>query len=177
MPVDLVAHDPTWRNRAGAEAARFGRLVATAGLVTVHHIGSTAIAGICAKPIIDLIPEVGSVAALDGLRPEIERAGYEWHGEYGLPGRRYCTREERGARVAHLHCYERGSPEIARHLAFRDYLVAHPAVARAYEVVKMRCRDEHPSDSRAYTEAKGAWIRGVEAEAMRWVVMGRPGAA
>jgi GrpB-like predicted nucleotidyltransferase (UPF0157 family) len=165
IPVVLVPHDPRWAELARPESERFGRLVA---LEEAHHIGSTAIAGIRAKPILDLMPVVTTHAEIDGARSMLEAAGYAWWGEYGLSGRRYFTRDEEGVRIANVHVYERGSAAIARHLAFRDYLRAHPDVARAYDEEKARACALHPGDSYAYTDEKAAFIRRVEADALRW---------
>lgn len=168
FPVELVSHDRAWAEEARREAER---LVGALGrdLETVHHIGSTAIPGIHAKPILDLIPVLASDAALDEARAAIESLGYGWWGECGLPGRRYCTLDDvqTGRRRVQLHCYASGSPEIARHLAFRDYLRARPDAARAYEAEKMRCRELHPLNSHAYAECKSDWIRRVQEEALR----------
>jgi len=65
-----------------------------------------------------------------------------------------------------LHVFETGSPHIERHLAFRDFLRAHPEKARSYEAVKLRSRDQHPDNSHAYSNAKSAWIVATEAEAI-----------
>ena len=157
-----------WAELAQREAESFGRLLGDA-LVRVHHIGSTSIPGIWAKPVIDLIPEVRDISRLDELRPEIEAAGYEFWGEYGLPGRRFCPRiDPFQGRVANVHCYQSGSSEIRRHLAFRDYLRAHPTLATEYEAEKFRARDLHPSNLFAYNDEKNAWIRRVELEALEW---------
>ena len=138
-------------------------------LVAVHHIGSTAVPGLCAKPIIDLMPLATDLADLDRERVCVEALGYQWHGELGIAGRRYCTlSDETGARIVQLHIFQSDSPHAARHLAFRDYLRAHPAAARAYENEKRRARDLHPHDSHAYTDEKSAWIQTVEAVSLRW---------
>jgi GrpB-like predicted nucleotidyltransferase (UPF0157 family) len=145
-------------------------------LVAIHHVGSTAIPGICAKPILDLMPEVAALADLDTARPALENLGYRWWGEYGIPGRRYCTLDEssNGRRLVQLHCFQAGHAEIERHLAFRDYLRAHSDEALAYDREKRRCRDLHPDDSHAYTDAKAAWINSLLPQALAYQRASRP---
>lgn len=144
-------------------------------LVSIHHVGSTAIPGICAKAILDLLPEVPDLDTLDGAKAAPENLGYEWRGEYGIAGRRYCTRNESasGARLVQLHCFQTGDSEIERHLAFRDYLRANAEISLAYDQEKRRCRDLHPDDSHAYTNAKAAWIDSVMPRALVFYRTGR----
>jgi GrpB-like predicted nucleotidyltransferase (UPF0157 family) len=168
IAVELVPHDPAWAETAEREAARLAAVLGE-HLLAVHHVGSTAIPGIRAKPVVDLLPVVDDLAALDDARPRVEALGYAWWGEYGLAGRRYCTRDDPATsrRLVQLHCYQQGSPAIERHVAFRDYLRAHPEIAAAYDAEKERCRERHPADSHAYTDCKDAWIRSIEREAVR----------
>lgn len=166
FPVRLVDYDPDWAHQAAERIARLRVLEPV--LVSAHHIGSTAVPGLIAKPIIDLMPLVTDLAALDRERGAVEALGYRWHGEHGIPGRRYCTRDVGTRRMAQLHFFVIGSRDAHRHLAFRDYLRAHPRAASAYAAVKRRARDQHPGDSHAYGVAKQAWIDRTEAQALAW---------
>jgi hypothetical protein len=115
IPVELHPHSVHWAEMARAEIARLHQ--APGGvLVTVHHIGSTSIPGIMAKPIVDLIPVVSDLDSLDRNMPLVEAIGYRCFGELGLPGRRYCRRNDpvTGKRAYQLHWYAEGSPEIDR---------------------------------------------------------------
>ena len=116
----------------------------------------------------DLLAEVHGPAALEEAANLVRGLGYDWRGECGIPGRRFCTPEDAttGRRLVHLHCYAAGSPQIESHLAFRDHLRARPELARAYEAEKLRCRGLWPDDRRAYTAAKSAWIDTVVREAL-----------
>jgi GrpB-like predicted nucleotidyltransferase (UPF0157 family) len=167
IPVILTAYDPKWPQTAASHAERL-RVLGSC-LVTVHHIGSTSVPGLAAKPIIDLMPLVTDLADLDRERRRIEALGYDWHGELGIPGRRYCTlSDEAGIRIVQLHFFNADSPQVERHIALRDYLRAYPDAASAYEKEKRRARDLHPNDSHAYTDEKDAWIRATEAKALVW---------
>jgi len=161
-PVELVPYSAEWPATAERE---LGRLVhALDGIVvTGHHIGSTAVPGLSAKPVIDLLLVVRSVAELDEREAAVRHLGYRCRGENGIAGRRYYTLDDTltGQRQYQVHCFAPGSGEIERHLAFRDYLRTHPDTARDYEAEKRRCRELHPDDSNAYCEAKASWIAGV----------------
>ncbi len=165
--VELVPHDPAWGQRARDEADVLRGALGDV-LLAVHHIGSTAIEGIHAKPVIDLMPVVRGLAALDARRAALEGLGYRWWGELGLAGRRYCTRDDpaSGKRLVQLHAYARGAPDIVRHLAFRDVLRERPTLAAGYDREKLRCQRLHPEDSHAYGDCKRDWIRTVEARAL-----------
>jgi GrpB-like predicted nucleotidyltransferase (UPF0157 family) len=163
----LVEYDPEWPRTAIRHAEKL-RVLGSC-LSAVHHIGSTSVPGLVAKPIIDLMPLVTDLTVLDQQRPLIEALGYTWHGELGIAGRRYCTLSDNaGTRMVQLHIFEAESPQVERHIGFRDYLRAHPEVAEEYEKEKRRARDLYPNNSHAYTDEKAAWIQGTEARALVW---------
>lgn len=169
IPVELVPHSPKWAHMAADESLRLKEALGDT-LVTVHHMGSTAIPGIKAKPIVDLMPIVTNHVALDAAAPRIEALGYAYLGEFGLVGRRYCRKNDpaTGKRQFQLHCYEAGFSDVARHLAFRDYLIAHPDRAKEYEAEKERAAALHPDNTLDYNAEKNDWIKATERLALAW---------
>jgi GrpB-like predicted nucleotidyltransferase (UPF0157 family)/RimJ/RimL family protein N-acetyltransferase len=166
----LAYHDPRWRE----EFSRESTLVAGAMsdvLIGIHHIGSTAIPSLRAKPIIDILAVVTDVALLDAKRQQMEAFGYEAMGEFGIPGRRYFRKDDRnGARTHQIHAFRIGSPQIERHLAFRDFMRAHHDCAREYDALKRRLAELHSTDISAYTHGKDAFIKAIDAKAAAWRV-------
>jgi GrpB-like predicted nucleotidyltransferase (UPF0157 family) len=119
MRYQVVPHNPEWKSRYASEADPIAR--ALHGMAArLHHIGSTAIPGISAKPIIDILVEVDDLGGLDARRSAMEQLGYEVMGEFGIPGRRYFRKNDSsGARTHQVHAFQTGSIGAARHLAFR----------------------------------------------------------
>jgi GrpB-like predicted nucleotidyltransferase (UPF0157 family) len=166
--VEVVPHDPRWRDAFEAEAGRVAEALGE-NVSAVHHIGSTAIPGIYAKPVVDLLVEVGDVAEVDGRSSVMESIGYEVMGEYGIPGRRYFRKDDReGVRTHHVHAFEAGSAEVVRHLSFRDYLLAHPADAQRYGELKRRLAEEHPQSFDEYMDGKDGFIKEIDRRAAQW---------
>ncbi|MEB3233517.1 MAG: GrpB family protein, partial [Leptolyngbyaceae bacterium] len=98
-----------------------------------------------------------------------EPLGYEAMGEYGIPGRRYFRKHNsEGNRTHHLHIFQAESAEIHRHLAFRDYMIAHPDAAQAYSQLKQRLAAAHPTDIEAYMDGKDDFIKTMEQKALHW---------
>jgi GrpB-like predicted nucleotidyltransferase (UPF0157 family) len=166
--VEIVPYDPAWPGVAAAEAARLAEALGATAVV-IHHIGSTSVPGLSAKPTIDLMPLVTDLDAVDAARPRVEALGYQWRGEFFLPGRRYCPKDDAaGNRLFNVHIYRQDNPGVPRHLAFRDYLRAHPTEAAAYEAEKRRAAALHPDDTLAYNAEKNDWIQACEARALAW---------
>ncbi|MDF1504671.1 GrpB family protein [Roseisolibacter sp. H3M3-2] len=159
--VRLAAPDAGWAGAYADEAARIR--AAVGGLpVAVEHVGSTAVPGLVAKPILDLllgrpadVPGEAYVAPLAAL-------GYVHRGPYGIPGREYFVRDDAaGLRTHHLHLVREGSALWRDHLAFRDALRADPALAAEYAALKRALAAAHAADREAYTDGKGAFVRRV----------------
>ncbi|HUF18420.1 MAG TPA: GrpB family protein [Thermoanaerobaculia bacterium] len=168
MTMIVAPHDPAWRRHFDEEARRLtehlGKVV-----VHLHHIGSTAIPGLPAKPIIDVLMEVIDLTALDAATPALAALGYEAMGEYGIPRRRYFRKSDASGRRTHqVHAFELRTPEVERHLAFRDYMIAHPAAARAYGDLKLALALRHPDDIEAYMDGKDTFVKEHEVLAVTW---------
>jgi GrpB-like predicted nucleotidyltransferase (UPF0157 family) len=168
MRVFVVPYDPKWPE----EFARESPAVAVALgdlLLAIHHIGSTAIPGIHAKPIIDMLAVVRAIEAVDRRNVELQALGYEAMGEFGIPGRRYFRKNDAaGNRTHQIHTFQAGSPQIERHLAFRDFLRAHGEFADQYVALKRRLADLHPTDVEAYASGKDEFIKEMLARAAIW---------
>ena len=166
--VEVVPHDPRWRDSFEVESRRIAAALGE-NVVALHHIGSTAIPGIHAKPVVDLLVEVGDITRVDGRGAAMESLGYEVKGEYGIPGRRYFRKDDPdGTRTHNVHAFQAGSEQVARHLAFRDYMIAHPADAQRYSELKRKLAEEHPHSIDAYMDGKDGFIQEMDRRAARW---------
>ena len=162
--IEVVDHDPSWRGRFETERDLLSRALGEVAL-KVHHVGSTAVPGLAAKPVIDILIEVTGLDALDALNGRMEALGYEPKGEFGIPGRRYF-RKGGSDRSHHIHAFVCGDSNITRHIAFRDYLRAHPEVAREYGALKKRIAKECDNDVARYCDGKDAYVKRIEAVAV-----------
>ena len=162
MKIYMVSHDPKWRQLFQQEAEQLTAVLGSS-VAAVHHIGSTAIPTIYAKPIVDILLVVQDLAALDEKQPSMEALGYEALGEFGILGRRYFRRDNLfGERTHQVHVFENDSPQIKRHLAFRDYLINHPETAQEYSDLKRELAAKHPEDIELYMDGKDEFIQEID---------------
>ena len=154
--VRLVPYDPGWPAAFAAERERL-RAALGARMTAIEHIGSTAVPGLPAKPIIDMAVTVASFRALPELIRAMAAAGYTHKGEYGLPGRQFFVRGEPATH--HVHLVEPGSPLWADWLALRDELRAQPEERAAYAALKCELAARHARDRAAYTKAKDPFLQ------------------
>jgi len=149
--VEVVPYDPQWPERFAQEAARI-RAALGENCVTVHHIGSTSVPGLSAKPIIDMVPVVKDILKVNAAA--LESLGYEGRGEMGMLFRRYFSN-----RSCHLHIWEEDNPEIDKHLIFRDYLRSNPDELKRYEGLKLELAKTFRQDRASYTLSKDDLVK------------------
>jgi GrpB-like predicted nucleotidyltransferase (UPF0157 family) len=159
--VRVAAYDSRWPQLFRAEAARLAAAVAAAGLPSLifEHVGSTAVPGLAAKPILDLAAGRASENAATLYVPVFEGAGYVYRGNGGLPGREFFRRGE--LRSHHLHLVELYGDHWRRYLVFRDALRSDAALRDEYAALKGRLAVRFPRDREAYIEGKTAFVEAV----------------
>jgi GrpB-like predicted nucleotidyltransferase (UPF0157 family) len=157
--VELVAYDSTWQALYEIERKRLEPLL---GALEFHHIGSTAVPGLIAKPIIDMVALVDDLAAPIAT---LISSGYQYARTFNATfvHRRFLCYPTASHRTHHLHLVD-DRAELERRLRFRDRLRVDAALADEYAVLKRTLAKRYPDDREAYTEAKAPFIRRVEGE-------------
>jgi len=175
--VSLSDYDPGWPESFCRERAHLEACLPRELIRRIEHFGSTAVPGLAAKPIVDLLVEVSDLAAArERIAPLLEAQGYDyfWRPTFGddvPPFYAWFIKRDphSGARTHHIHMVE-GGAEFASHwdrLLFRDHLIAHPELARDYERLKRKLAEVSHADRVAYTQGKSDFIERVTAEARR----------
>jgi GrpB-like predicted nucleotidyltransferase (UPF0157 family) len=166
--VEVVPHDRNWQSLFDRESHQLSEAFGD-NAIAIHHIGSTSIDTIYAKPIIDILIEVRSIAKVDDRNYSIASLGYLAMGEFGITGRRFFRKDNRdGIRTHHIHTFETGSAQVIRHLAFRDYLRSHPEDAQQYSNLKQQLAQKYPDDIESYMDGKDAFIKAIDKKAVAW---------
>lgn len=165
--IEVVPYDPAWPAAAVAAIDLLRGLFGPA-LIDLHHIGSTSVPGLAAKPILDILGEAAALEAVDDRNDVLIAAGWEPRGEYGIPDRRYFVKGGDIDRTHHLHIFPAGHAQAVRHLAFRDYLRAHPDAALEYATLKQGLALRFPTDIFGYMDGKDAFIKDLDRKAAAW---------
>ena len=166
--IVVASYDTRWPSEFEWAA---GEIVAAIGsnLLALHHIGSTSIPGMYAKPVIDMLAVANDLSGIDQGVAKLEQLGYEAMGEFGIVGRRYFRRDDDvGRRTHQIHAFAARSPHIRRHVLFRDFMRAHPQSAKQYGQLKLKLAADHPFDMGAYMDGKDSFIEDMESRALQW---------
>lgn len=163
--VRLVTYDDEWERLFKAEAER---LHAAFGdeVIAIEHVGSTAIEGMVAKPVIDLLLVAEDVGETETWRTSLAELGYAFRPDDPVEDRLFFARGPESERTHYLSVTERGSDTHVEQLAFRDFLRENPDRAQAYARLKRELAAEFPDDRESYTEGKSRFVRRVLEEAM-----------
>lgn len=163
-PIEVVPYDQRWEEFF-ADAERELQFALAPFVVEIEHIGSTAVPGLAAKPVIDIQVGVRTLDDSVEIVSAVESIGYEYVPEFEdeLPDRRYFRRWVDGRRSHQVHLIERSNTEWwDRHVRFRDWLRAHDEDRDRYAELKLSLAAAHRDDRRAYTDAKSDFIRAIE---------------
>ena len=163
--VRLVPYDPGWVVLFEEEKARLSQALGEWAL-DIKHVGSTAIPGGIAKPIIDISIAVQNFEEVFACVKPMEELGYVYGGENGIPGRHYFVKRN-PATTHHIHMFEITSNPWHEHLLFRDYMRSHPEAIQAYTDLKRKLLEQFPKNREAYTEGKAEFICSILDQALR----------
>lgn len=166
MLVTVVEYNPLWGELFNEEAEQLKFILGDIAN-HIYHIGSTAVPGLMAKPIIDIMLDVISLKHLDVKNEAFEKLGYEVKGEFGIPGRRYF-RKGGDHRTHQIHAFKSGDSNLIRHLVFRDYLIAHKKTANEYGKLKFDIAKKCNNDIEKYCDEKDSFVKHHEAKALEW---------
>jgi GrpB-like predicted nucleotidyltransferase (UPF0157 family) len=165
--VLILPYNPSWPAAFVAVRDTLSGLLGPAARA-IHHVGSTAVPGLAAKPVLDVLLETPSLRTIDEATPVLVARGYEARGEYGIEGCRYFSRPAAPGLKVHLHIFESGHERIDRHLRFRDYLIAYPEEAARYAELKKELAVRYADDRGAYQAGKAALLDEVQSRAEMW---------
>lgn len=152
------AHNENWARKFEEEAVALRRIFGD-NVVRFEHFGSTRVPGLPAKPVIDMMCIVHSLAAIDACNDQMTALGYDVAGEWGIPGRR-LFRKGGDDRTHHIHVYEVGNRQIHRHLVVRDYLRTHPDEVEQYRRFKEALAQQW-DDTKDYSPTKKPYVQGL----------------
>ena len=165
--MTVVAYRREWPGEYEAEVLLLRQALGDE-IVRTHHIGSTAVPGLAAKPIIDILLEVRSVERLDAPAQAMEELGYLPRGELGIPWRRHYPKGS-DDRTHHVHAFAEGDPHIEEHIAFRDYLRTHPSTAEGYADGKQCAARIYALNPEEYVAFKHDFMEQLVHHAVHWL--------
>lgn len=160
-PIVIHEYDQAWPRKFDEERVLLEGIFPETAII--EHIGSTAVPGLAAKPIIDIMIGMSYLDEAVARVPDLSRLGYAYVPEYEtlLPERRHFRKPHNGVREYHLHCVLKHSDFWKEHLAFRDHLRRHPEAASAYAIRKKELAARFGNDRDGYTDGKGPFIRAI----------------
>ncbi len=164
--IEIVGYTPAWVAKFDSEQSLLKQALGDTA-IKIEHIGSTAVPGLPAKPVIDILIEVTGLSELDSKNSHLESLDYKVMGEHGIAGRRYYQKGG-NCRSHHIHAFVTGDSHLLRHRAFRDYLIAHPDISLEYGKIKKQAALDCRNDINQYMNLKNRFIEHHEKLAVKW---------
>ena len=164
-PVVIVDYNPDWPAMYEQEKERIVVVIGN-HIKDIQHIGSTSIAELAAKPVIDIMIGISDLALVEQCVEPLQKLGYIYMGEHGIPHRHFFYRDVAGKRAYHIHMMETNHDQWYKMLVFRDYLRLHPEDARAYGELKKELARQYGSDSEGYIDAKASFVEAILVKAL-----------
>ena len=158
--VRIVPYQPIWAEHFRIEKELLFNVMGEKAL-DIRHIGSTSIVGMPAKPILDILVGVQTLAAVEAFVEDLNAIGYTDRGDGDEPGRRYFVKGSEESRTHHLNFCELNGTFWTGHVFFRDYLEKHPDAAKQYATVKRALAAKFPNDRPAYTAGKEEFVHSI----------------
>jgi len=162
--IEVIPYNIAWKESFAKEALVLKSIFKTL-IKDIQHIGSTAIPGMHAKPIIDILVSVSDIRKIDSFNKKMQVKGYIAKGEFGIAGRRFFIKENEIFRTHHIHIFQQENPEIKRHINFRDYLIKHKNSAKKYSKLKRELAWKYKNDIKAYIAGKDKFIKDIDRKA------------
>ena len=163
--ITVSEYDPKWPFMYSEEKEKITAILKS-NCIAIYHIGSTSVEGLWAKPVIDILVAVRSLEETDAASESFSEIGYEYLGEFGIPGRRYL-RKGGDARTHQIHIFQADDwNNISRHLAFRDFMRSHEEERSEYAELKKSLAEKFPYDIDGYCEGKDGFVKEMEKRAL-----------
>lgn len=165
--VEINKYDLKWPELFEQEAILIKNICSDL-VKEIYHIGSTAIPGMSAKPVIDMLLVCENVDDIDLISKQLLALGYQYIRRSIIPFRIFFSRKEHSHISFHLHIMERGDPQINRHIHFRDYLIVHPDESEKYKKLKLDLAEKYKNNLLAYVRGKDHLVQEIDAKAKIW---------
>jgi GrpB-like predicted nucleotidyltransferase (UPF0157 family) len=156
--VHLNPYTTEWKDAFQDEKRRILASIGSS-ILDIQHVGSTAIPGCWAKPIIDIAIIIESLEKVEACILPLQQIGYDYKGENGIPERHYFVKLVEGdIHTFHIHMCKPDNVNLQNQIIFRDYLLTHPDIMQAYSQLKLELAARYPTDRESYTESKSSFI-------------------
>lgn len=165
--AEVIPYDTSWPDFFKQEANKIQEALGSS-LKKIHHIGSTAIPNMPAKPIIDMMLECDDISDIEKIKIKLQSLGYLCLSRQVIPYRSFFTRRHTEDIGFHLHIYEQGDPQIKRHVNFRDYMISHFEDAKSYAALKTRLAKQFKDDINNYVIGKDKLVQKIDTKAKLW---------